>query len=46
MGLCRAFNLMVSAQGKWRKLDGYNRMPEIIQGIAVVGAVKQLQAAA
>ena len=28
-----AFKLMMSAQTKWRKLDGANRMPEIIRGI-------------
>jgi hypothetical protein len=27
-----AFRLMIAAQGKWRKLDGRNRLPEIIQG--------------
>jgi len=26
------FNLLMSAQKKWRKLDGQNRLPEIIQG--------------
>ena len=25
--------LMLSAKKKWRKLDGQNRVPEIIQGI-------------
>ena len=25
-----AFKLMMSAQKKWRKLDGQNRLPEII----------------
>ena len=29
-GLAMAFKLMMSAQGKWRKLDGQNRLPEII----------------
>jgi putative transposase len=33
-GLAMAFKLMMSAQNKWRKLDGANRMPEIIEGIA------------
>ena len=32
-GLAMAFKLMMSAQGKWRKLDGQNRLPEIIQGV-------------
>ena len=45
-GLAMAFKLMMSAQGKWRKLDGSNRMPEIIQGIAFVDGLKQLQTAA
>ena len=25
--------LMLSAMKKWRKLDGQNRLPEIIQGV-------------
>ena len=25
--------LMLSAKKKWRKLDGQNRLPEIIQGV-------------
>ena len=29
-GLAMAFKLMMSAQKKWRKLDGQNRLPEII----------------
>ena len=45
-GLAMAFKLMMSAQGKWRKLDGSNRMPEIIQGIAFMDGIKQLQPAA
>ena len=45
-GLAMAFKLMMSAQGKWRKLDGSNRMPEIIQGIAFIDGIKQLQPAA
>ena len=45
-GLAMAFKLMMSAQGKWRKLDGSNRMPEIIQGIAFVDGIKQNQTAA
>jgi len=28
-GQCKAFKLMMSAQTKWRKPDGANRMPEI-----------------
>ncbi|MEO1282883.1 MAG: hypothetical protein AAFV69_14225, partial [Pseudomonadota bacterium] len=45
-GLAMAFKLMMSAQRKWRKLDGSNRMPEIIQGIAFVDGIKQTQTAA
>ena len=45
-GLAMAFKLMMSAQGKWRKLDGSNRMPEIIQGMAFVDGIKQNQTAA
>lgn len=45
-GMAMAFKLMMSAQGKWRKLDGSNRMPEIIQGIAFVDGIKQIQTAA
>lgn len=29
-GLAMTFKLMMSAQGKWRKLDRLNRMPEIV----------------
>ena len=45
-GLAMAFKLMMSAQGKWRKLDGANRIPEIIQGIAFKDGIKQLNQAA
>jgi len=45
-GLAMAFKLMMSAQEKWRKLDGANRMPEIIQGIAFKDGIKQLNQAA
>lgn len=45
-GLAMAFKLMMSAQGKWRKLDGAKRMPEIIQGIAFKDGIKQLNQAA
>ena len=41
-----AFRLMMSAQTKWRKLYGANRLPEIVQGIAFKYGIKQLQAAA
>ncbi len=42
-GLAMAFKLMMSALTKWRKLDGANRMPEIIQGIEFKDGIKQLQ---
>ena len=45
-GLAMAFKLMMSAQGKWRKLNGANRLPEIIQGITFVDGIKQSQTAA
>jgi putative transposase len=45
-GLAMAFKLMISAQGKWRKLDGANRMPEIIEGIEFKDGIKQLKNAA
>ena len=45
-GLAMAFKLMMSAQNKWRKLDGANRMPEIIEGIAFKDGIKQLNHAA
>ena len=45
-GLAMAFKLMMSAQKKWRKLDGQNRLPEIIQGIEFRDGLRQLQAAA
>ena len=31
-GLAMAFRLMMLAQAKWRKLDGQNRLPDIIKG--------------
>jgi len=45
-GLAMAFRLMMSAQAKWRKLDGANQLPEIVQGIAFKDGIKQLQTAA
>lgn len=32
-------------QAKWQKLDGANRLPEIVQGVAFKDGIKQLQAA-
>lgn len=45
-GLAMAFKLMMAAQGKWRKLDGQNRLPEIIGGVEFRDGLRQLQAAA
>jgi hypothetical protein len=45
-GLAMAFKLMMSAQNKWRKLDGQNRLPEIIQGIEFRNGIRQLHSAA
>jgi putative transposase len=45
-GLAMAFKLMIAAQGKWRKLDGQNRLPEIIQGVEFRDGLRQLQTAA
>ena len=45
-GLAMAFRLMMSAQAEWRKLDGANRLPEIVQGIEFKDGIKHLQSAA
>ncbi len=45
-GLAMAFRLMMSAQTKWRKLDGRNRLPEIIQGVEFRDGLRHLQPAA
>lgn len=45
-GLAMAFKLMMSAQKKWRKIDGANRMPEIIKGIEFKDGIKKTQNAA
>ena len=37
---------MMSAQKKWRKLVGQNRLPEIIQGVEFRDGLRQLQPAA
>jgi putative transposase len=42
-GLAMAFRLMMSAQTKWRKLDGANRMPEFIEGVEFKDGIKQIQ---
>ena len=45
-GLAMAFKLMMSAQRKWQQLNGTNTMSEIIQGVALVDGIKQIQTAA
>ena len=45
-GLAMAFRLMMSAQAKWRKRDGRNRLPELISGVEFRDGVRHLQAAA
>lgn len=45
-GLAMAFRLMMSAQARWRKLDGANRIPEIVQGVEFKDGIKQLHQAA
>jgi len=45
-GLAMAFKLMMSAQKKWRKLDGQGRLPEIIQGVEFRDGIRQLHDAA
>ncbi len=45
-GLAMAFKLMLTAQAKWRKLDGQNRLPEIIQGVEFRDGLRHLQNAA
>ena len=42
-GLAMAHKLMMSAQKKWRQLDGQNRPPEIIQGVEFRDGVHYLQ---
>ncbi|SFP96975.1 transposase, partial [Tranquillimonas alkanivorans] len=45
-GLAMAFKLMMSAQQKWRKLDGQNRLPEVISGVEFRDGVRQFPTAA
>tara|TARA_B100000780_G_scaffold125638_1_gene88109 strand:+ start:243 stop:569 length:327 start_codon:yes stop_codon:yes gene_type:complete len=44
--LAMVFKLMMSAKKKWRKLNGTNQLPEVIQGIEFKDGIKQLQNAA
>ena len=43
--LAMTHQLMLSAKKKWRKLDGQNRLPEIIQGVEFRDGLRQLRAA-
>lgn len=44
--LAMTFRLMLSAKRKWRKLDGQNRLPEIIEGVEFRDGIKhQIKAA-
>ena len=45
-GLAMAFKLMMSAQKKWRKLNGRNRLPEVVSGVEFRDGVRHLQTAA
>lgn len=42
LGLTMAFKLMMSAMKKWRKLDGQNRLPEIIRESECRDGIRQL----
>ena len=37
---------MMAAQKKWRKLDGQNRLPEIIEGVEFRHGLRDVQTAA
>ncbi|MDD7973262.1 hypothetical protein PUT78_19465 [Roseinatronobacter sp. HJB301] len=38
------FRLVMSAQKKWRKISGPNRLPEVIQDVEFRDGIKQPQA--
>ncbi len=44
--LSMVYKLIMSAKKKWRKLDGKNRLPEIIRGVELKDGLPQLQDAA
>jgi len=44
--LAMTYKLMMSAKMKWRKLDGANRLPEIINGVEFKDGIKQHKHAA
>ena len=39
--LAMTYQLMLSAKKKWRKLDGQNRLPNIIQGVEFRDGIKR-----
>ncbi len=41
--LSMVYKLMMSAKKKWRKLDGANRLPEIINGVEFKDGIKQFK---
>jgi len=45
-GLAMAFKLMLSAQKRWHKLDGQNRLPELTAGVEFRDGLRHVQAAA
>ena len=44
--LAMVFQLMMSAQKKWRKISGPNRLHEVMQGVEFKDGIKQVQIAA
>lgn len=44
--LAMVFKLMLSARKKWRRLDGSNHLPEVVQGVTFKDGIKQIQYAA
>jgi hypothetical protein len=40
------FRLMMSAQTRWRKLDGQNRLPGVVSGVEFRDGLRHLQPAA
>ncbi len=41
-----AFKLILSANRKWRKLDGSSRFAEVIEGVPFKDGIKQIKLAA
>ena len=44
--LAMVFKLLLSAQRKWRRLDGSKHLAEVIQGVIFKDGIKQIQHAA